>query len=112
MEAKICNGCGTRLDDGEYYTFQMFCMERDGVIAESEQVEELGKELKKLSAIRGRWMKNIWMESAILASLASLVIFLCGMILLFHNSNPTTSLSDTEKPTPIAIYGSEQHDNK
>jgi len=42
MDAKICNGCGVRLDDGgEYFTFQMFHMEKVGVIAESEPVREL-----------------------------------------------------------------------
>lgn len=42
MQAKICNGCKVRLDDGgEYYTFQMYHMERDGVIEESERVRDL-----------------------------------------------------------------------
>lgn len=42
MDAKICNGCGVRLDDkGEYYTFQMFRMAKIGEMEESEPVRDL-----------------------------------------------------------------------
>jgi len=42
MDAKICNRCKVRLDDGgEYYTFQMVHMEMEGKIAETEQVRDL-----------------------------------------------------------------------
>ncbi len=42
MDAKICNKCGVKLDDGrEYYTFQMFHMERIGEVEESEPVRDL-----------------------------------------------------------------------
>lgn len=66
-----------------------------------EQFEELGKELKKLATVKGRWMKNVWFESALLASL---VMILASLIMLALSSTPTTPLPSTETPLERTIY--------
>lgn len=42
MDAKVCNQCDVRLDDGgEYFTIQVYHMECTGIIQENEQVRDL-----------------------------------------------------------------------
>lgn len=70
------------------------------MIIVSDQIEELRQELKKLFTIKGRWMKNIWIESAILASW---IVFLFGMLLLWSSIISTTPLPHTETPLQRTI---------
>ncbi len=73
----------------------------------AEQFEKLGKELKVLSLVRGRWMKNIWFESALLASL---VMILASMVMLAISSSPTTPTPSAETPLQRTIYPSMYQD--
>lgn len=48
-----------------------------------------------LFAIRGRWMKNIWFESALLAAL---VLMVSSLAILAICPKPTTTIQSTETP--------------
>jgi len=69
----------------------------------AEQLEELGKELKKLANVRGRWMKNVWFEAALLASLV-LILSSLAVWAICPSPSPTPILPSTETPLQRTIY--------
>jgi len=71
----------------------------------AEQMEELSKAFKKLANVKGRWMKNVWWESALLASLIMIIGSLVLMVIWsVPPSSPTHPLPSTETPLQRTIY--------
>ena len=71
------------------------------------QIEELKRELQKLATVRGRWMKNAWFESALLASVIMIIaslVFFCLSRSIRLLLQPSSAHKNTHRQNDLPKY--------